>query len=205
MLERLRGGEAMASDDQVIRSARWDTLISVVLGGLITWAILISAANAFREHPQALKSVTDINRQLRPVLGDASAWAFSAGLFAAGLTSALTAPLAAAYVFAGCFGLSPDLRDWRLKGVATVVLSIGVMVNLTMGQSPSQIILTAQIINGLLLPLMVVLLLIVANQTSIMGKYRNGPITNTIGVLVLAVIVIISTKQWIEIWRIFGG
>jgi manganese transport protein len=78
-------------------AARLDTLLSVSLGGLITLAILATAAEAFFGKEARIENAADMAAQLQPLLGPAAKWLFAGGLLAAGLTSAITAPLAAAY------------------------------------------------------------------------------------------------------------
>ena len=86
-----------------LRRARRDTFLSVPLGGLVTLSIVVTAA-AFHERGTQIESAAAMARQLEPLLGPVARSFFLVGLLAAGLTSAITAPLAAAYAAAGAFG-----------------------------------------------------------------------------------------------------
>lgn len=192
---------ASAAKDRAIRRTTWDTLISVALGGLITAAILIAAANAFAGETSPLKSVKDVALQLRPTIG---AWAeivFAVGLVAAGLTSAITAPIAAGYCAAGCFQWPMKLSDTRVRLVASLVIAIGVLCGTAYGGSPLQTILLAQVANGLVLPLMAVFLLYATNQPRIMGTHANGWLVNVLGIFVIVVTTIIASRTFLLVWQ----
>ena len=184
-----------------IRNARWDTILSVSLGGLVTAAILLSGSSAFaaaREAGNAEDSfggVASIATQLRPALGNVSTWLFGIGLFAAGLTSAITAPIAAAYAAAGCFGWSEKLTDWRLQLVAIVVILAGVIAALLWGESPQQAIALAQVANGLLLPILAIFILLIANQKEIMSRFVNAKWLNAVAVALIVVILLFAIRQ----------
>jgi manganese transport protein len=120
---------------------------------------------------------------------------FAAGLFAAGLTSSITAPLAAAYAVSGAFGWPPDLRSSRLRLLGGFVLVTGVLFGVFAGGAPYRVIVLAQAANALFLPVVLVLLLVIANRTEIMGRFRNTRLTNALGVLVVLVIAALSVLQ----------
>ena len=179
-----------------------DTILSVSLGGLVTAAILLSGSTAFAEArtagnaEEAFSGVKSIATQLQPALGDLSTWLFGIGLFAAGLTSAITAPIAAAYAAAGCFGWPNKLSDWRLQATAAGVVLVGVVVAVSMGGSPQQVIALAQVANGLLLPVLAIFLLVIANQKNIMSRHVNSTVFNAIGIAMIVVILLFALLQF---------
>ena len=146
---------------QALKASRVDTFFSIVLGGLITMAVIVTAATFF-ERGSMIESVTMMAEQLEPLLGPAAKYFFALGLVAAGLTSAVTAPLAAAYATAGAMGWSMDLKDRRFRAVWSAIILVGMVLALA-GGSPVAIIIFAQATNGLLLPLVAVFLLIAMN------------------------------------------
>ncbi len=191
-------GENSANDDTktAIKYSRIDTILSVALGGMVTCAILITASMAFHDTSTPSGSGgLDIAKQLEPALGVNSKFIFSLGLFAAGLTSAITAPVAAAFAVSGCFGWSGRLSDRRLKITATVVVMIGFAFAIWLGKSPQQTIILAQAANGLLLPLLAILLLAICNQKSVMKSFRNGKLSNGLGILILLITAVIAVNQ----------
>ncbi len=187
-----------------IRNSRWDTILSVSLGGLVTCAILVTAAVAFHRvdsvddtvliHGKQLAAY-DVAVQLEPALGRGAKLVFAIGLFAAGLTSAITAPVAAGFAVSGCFGWTGKLEDWRLKLTASGVVLAGVFFAIVSGESPQETIILAQVANGLLLPIIAVLLLMIVNQKELLGQYRNGKLTNALGMFVILIATLIAARQ----------
>ncbi len=180
--------------DENLRESRRDTVFAVALGGVITAAVIVASAPLLGQGADAA-SVAAVADQLAPILGRAAPVFFGLGLFAAGLTSAITAPLAAAYAVSGALGWPPDLRSGRFRLLWGLVLATGVVCAVTLGAAPYQVILLAQAGNGIVLPLMLVLLLIVANKTGIMGPHRNSRLANVLGVIVVLVISGLSLTQ----------
>jgi manganese transport protein len=197
VLERWPDAE---SNEANIRESRQDTLCSVALGGLITAAVVIAAAPLLGQGADAADAAT-VAARLEPLLGRAAPLFFGIGLFSAGLTSAITAPLAAAYAAGGAMGWGADLRSGRFRLLWGFVLLTGMFCGIFLGASPYQIILFAQAGNAVVLPLTLVLLLVAVNHRGIMGKHRNSRLANVLGVLVVFVIFGLSMVQ---LARVFG-
>ncbi|TDR19442.1 Nramp family divalent metal transporter [Marinicella litoralis] len=173
---------------------RKDTMISIGVGGLISLAVISTAAAAFFGQQVAINSAADMSVQLQPLLGSWAAISMGVGLFAAGISSSITAPLAAAYAIAGMLGWSSDGKDMRFKLVWAVVLFSGLLLSLS-GYKPITIIWFAQIANGILLPLLAGFLLYVMNQSNLLGKYRNTWIHNLLGAFVILVTLFLGGKS----------
>ena len=164
--------------------ARWDLSISVVLGGLISMAIIVTSAVAFYGTGRDVTTASDLAVQLEPLLGRWAKYVFSTGLFAAGISSAITAPLAAAYATAGIMGWKRDLHSWRFRMIWMFILLAGMLFSMV-GFKPLQAILFAQAANGILLPLIAVYLLVVMNSRKIMGDNVNTTLSNILGGIVV--------------------
>ncbi|TFG78409.1 MAG: divalent metal cation transporter, partial [Flavobacteriales bacterium] len=143
-----------------LKFAKSDTIISIVLGGMVSMAIIIAAAAI---PGQGVDNVMDLAKGLEPLYGQAAQYFMGMGLFAAGVTSAITAPLAAAYVANSCFGWKAGLKDLKFKLVWMGILLLGVL-SMSFGIKPIEIIKFAQVANGLLLPIIAVFLLWVVNR-----------------------------------------
>ncbi len=187
-------------NDENVRESRRDTVFSVAFGGLITAAVVVAAAPLFGQGADAADAAA-VAAQLEPLLGRAAPIFFGLGLFAAGLTSAITAPLAAAYAAGGALGWPPDLRSGRFRLLWGFVLATGVLCAVTLGSAPYQVILLAQAGNGIALPLTLILLLIVANRTRIMGTHRNSRLANVLGAIV---VLVISGLALLQLARVLG-
>ena len=187
-------------NDENLRESRWDTVFAVALGGLITASVIVAASPLLGQGADAANAAS-VAEQLTPILGRAAPVFFGLGLFAAGLTSAITAPLAAAYAVSGALGWPPDLRSGRFRMLWGFVLVTGVVCAVTLGGAPYKVILLAQAGNGIVLPLTLILLLIVVNRTKIMGSYRNSRLANVLGAIV---VVVISGLSLMQLARVLG-
>ncbi|WP_418608757.1 Nramp family divalent metal transporter [Pseudoalteromonas sp. US3C1013] len=183
------------SDKQkVIKETNIDTGVSITLGGVITLAILSTASVAFYGTDAGQISAANMAVQLEPLLGDAAHYFFAIGLFAAGLTSAITAPLAGAYAVCGMLGWSNKMDNVRFKSVAIVILLFGAAVA-SLGLDPVAVIIFAQAANGLLLPIVTTYLVWLVNQKAVMGKYTNSVLVNLLTLPVLVLIFGLSSYK----------
>jgi len=169
-----------------LRESRRDSLLSIGLGGLITLAIVTTASAAFFGSDTTFSAAT-ISQQLEPLLGPAAKYFFAIGLLAAGLTSAITSPLAAAYAVSGALGWKADLADRRFKLIWATVLGLG-MLAAALGTRPVSAIIFAQAANGFLLPIVAVYLLYVMNSSRLLGDYKNRWRSNIVGGLIVLVV-----------------
>ena len=167
--------------------SRADSTLSIGLGGLVTIAIMSTAVVAFYGTDTKLQTVADIASQLKPTLGDWAHVCFAIGLAAAGVTSAITAPLAAGYAISGALGMRSDIKSAGCRIVIVVIFLLGLTSLLTLGKSPAETLILAQAANGLLLPFIAVFLLIVVNQKELMGDYNNRWLANLLGAIVVLV------------------
>lgn len=170
--------------DRALAESRFDTTFSVILGGLITLAIVATAAAAFFERGVEIESATVMAEQLEPLLGPAAKYFFAAGLLAAGLTSAITAPLAAAYATSGALGWERDLGSRKFQAVWAIIIVVGTLFAV-IGTSPVAAIIFAQAANGVLLPVVAIFLLVIMNRSDLLREHRNGVVANVLGGLVV--------------------
>ena len=164
-----------------LKFANFDTIVSISIGGLISLCILLTAAGL--NNTDILNAV-DLANSLQPLYGNFSKYIVAIGLLSAGLTSSITAPIAAAYVVCGCFGFSTNRKSNLFKIIAVIVLLIGVIFS-SIGISPIEIIKFAQVTNGILLPLIVIFLLFIANNIRLLKNKTNTPFQNILGLIVI--------------------
>lgn len=174
-----------------LKLAKRDTLVSIILGGLVSVSIIISAAAI---NSAEINNVMDMAKALEPLYGTAALYFLGIGMFAAGITSAITAPLAAAYVANSCFGWNAGFKDAKFRMIWIMILILGVFF-LSFGIKPIEIIKFAQITNGLLLPIIAVFLLWVVNRAGVMGEYKNNMMQNIFGGLIILLSVLLGAKS----------
>ncbi|MCF6096940.1 Nramp family divalent metal transporter [Thermovorax subterraneus] len=178
---------------EAISESRLDAIISIGLGGLISMAIIITSSSMFGTGVQ-IKSGADMARQLEPLLGQWAKWFFALGLFGAGISSAMTAPLAAAYAITGILGLKSNLKANYFRAIWLIVMLIGATVAF-IGANPVQIIVFAQAVNGILLPISAILLILVINNKKIMKDFVNTTVSNILGYFVVGVTIILGLRM----------
>lgn len=172
-----------------------DTIVAVILGGIISTAIIITSASSGLNN---ISNAADLAKGMDPLFGSFATYFLAIGLFAAGITSAITAPLAAAYVFTNCFGWQSDLKSNKFRAVWASILGIGILFS-SIGFKPIEIIKFAQVANGILLPIIAVFLLWLSNKTSLLGKYKNTKTQNVFSVIIVLIIIFLSVKSMIKI------
>ena len=181
-----------------LKEAKIDTIVAVLVGGLISVCIIISATSIGLDQ---LNSAIDLAKGLEPVFGNFSKQLISFGLFAAGLTSAITAPLAAAYVTCGCLNWSTELKSFRFRMVWAIVLIVGVVCS-SLNISSIEIIKFAQVANGILLPTITFFLILIANNNNVLGKYVNNWKHNLVSFFILLITLILGIKSIIKVFDI---
>ncbi len=181
-----------------LKTARKDSRVSIIVGGLVSMAIIVCAAAI---NSTEVNNAADLALGLEPLFGSFSKYFLGIGLFAAGITSAITAPLAAAYVVRGCFGWDIGLKSPKFRAVWIVVLLLGVILSST-GIKPIEIIKFAQVANGLLLPIIAGFLLWVVNRESVLGAYKNTTFQNVMGWLILLTTIVLGGRSLLKVFNI---
>jgi manganese transport protein len=189
------------SGPESLRPARQDLVTSIALGGVVSMAILLTSAGTIFGMGGEVGTAADMARQLEPLLGSWARVFFGVGLFAAGMTSAVTAPMAAAYAVAGVMGWSRNLKDRRLRMVWILVLGTGLAFSLT-GIRPVPAILFAQAANGVLLPAVAIFLVLAVNDRELLGEHRNGPVANIVGAVVVTISLLLGARALLAVMGI---
>ena len=178
--------------------AQKDTVIAVVLGGVVSMCIIIAAsAIPFQD----INSAADLALGLQPVFGEYATYFLAIGLFSAGITSAITAPLAAAYVASGCLGWGSNLKSKRFRLVWVFILCLGVVFS-SIGFKSIEIIKFAQVANGLLLPIVAGILIWIMNTSTLLGKYKNTQLQNVLGIIILGITLFLGAKTILSVFNV---
>lgn len=190
-------GERYDRGEADLPAARTELVLSIGVGGVVSMAVLLTAAATLGESGE-VASAADMARSLEPILGRWAEVFFAAGLFAAGMTSAVTAPLAAAYATAGALGWSRELQSPRMRMVWCAVLGIGVLLGV-LGVRPVPAILFAQAANGILLPAVALFLLVAVNDRGLMKGRQNRIASNVVGGLVVLVATLLGARALLSV------
>ena len=179
-----------------LRACKRDTFVSIAIGGFVSICIIISAASI---DAVKVRTVMDMAKGLEPLYGAGAKYFMGVGLFAAGVTSAITAPLAAAYVAASCFGWENGFKNNKFRMVWMTILGLGVFF-LFFGIKPIEVIKFAQVANGILLPLIAIFLLWVVNRGAVMGVYKNSLFQNVLGLTIVCLSIVLGVKSILKVF-----
>ncbi len=181
------------------KTSVFDTVLSIVIGGIISLSIIITAASSHISINQnEIKNAVDLGNHLSPTLGSFSKYFISIGLFCAGITSSITAPIATSYALSGIFKYKAEWSDKIFKRVAYIIIIIGVVFSST-NYNPILVIKLAQFVNGLFLPFIAIFLIWSVNKRNIMGNYVNSKFYNLLGILIVLISIVISYRSLILI------
>jgi manganese transport protein len=185
-------GSGLASR-QHLGDLRLGLAVAIGLGGLISMGVLI--VGTALDGPFSFVALGEV---LSYRLGGWASALFALGLLGAGLSSAITAPLAAAITARDMLSQTPQdprwsVRSWRYRSVWLGVLLTGVVFGISDVQ-PIPAIILAQALNGLLLPLVAIFLFVAVNDRSLMGDAVNPPPVNAlmVGVVIVSVLLGVS-------------
>ena len=183
------------NDISKLKTARIESFISIIIGGIVSMAIIITAASVSNDN---VKSVMDLAKGLEPLYGKFAIYFLGIGLFASGITSSITAPLAAAYVAKSCFGWSGSLKSFNFRIVWFFVLLIGVIVSL-LKLNPIEVIKFAQFSNSLLLPIVAILLFWMINNKTIFKNSYSYKLQNILVIVIILISIILGAKGVISL------
>ena len=202
-------GSSVVQHDTTVKDMRVGVTVSVVLGGLISMAILVVGTEMSAESKQYGFSYELLAKTLESHIGIGAVYVFGIGLFAAGFTSAITSPLISALTAKSIFGtqnIGNDVDSMNSKSfhlISYAVLAIGLIFGFLQIE-PVPAIIMAQAFNGLILPFVSVFLFIIVNDAKIMGKeHVNGLFSNILMIIVTWVTMVLGFVKAVKaFWSI---
>jgi Mn2+/Fe2+ NRAMP family transporter len=189
--------------------------IDVVTGGfwtdIIAYFIIVSSAatifvhNVHAAHPLVVKDVGDVAVALAPIAGKFSSLLFAVGLLNAAVFTASILPLSTAYYVCEAFGFERGIDNRFFEapifyGFYLALIVIGAGTVIFPGAPLLGIIFYSQVLNGMLLPLVLVLMLLLINNKRLMGSWTNGPAFNVVAwstAVIVGVLTVLSTLRLI--------
>jgi Mn2+/Fe2+ NRAMP family transporter len=162
-------------------------------------AFFIAVATAATLHAAGvhIESAEDAARALKPLAGEYAKTLFGVGLFGASMLAAAVLPLSTAYSISEALGFEKGVsRSFReapiFLGIFTFLVAVGGLVAMLPGLPLISVLLVTQVINGLLLPVVLVSILRLVNKTELMGAHANGPVYNAASWLTVVVVSALS-------------
>jgi Mn2+/Fe2+ NRAMP family transporter len=178
-----------------LKEVKKDLILAVCLGGVISMSIIITSAVTFFDKGIPLDKGVQLAHQLKPLFKSFAKILFGIGFFAAGLSSAITAPYAAAFASSGVLGWKSGQNSKGFRFVWLGVILVGLIVSL-FNFNPISVIIFAQVANGLVLPVASAFLLIMLNNRKKMGDLANTLWQNIFGSVIILIVSVLG------IWNI---
>ena len=192
--------KGLTTDDMLGQKA--DVVSGTIAACLVAWFIIVTTGSVLYPQGIAIDSAADAALALEPFAGPYARVLFAVGLVAASFLAACVLPLTTAFVICEAFGWEAGVSfKWReaptFKSIFTAVIVLSAAVVLIPGVDLMAIMLTAQFVNGLVLPVLLVFMAIIAADKRVMGAYRSRPVSRVllwatvaiVGVLTVALLV----------------
>ncbi len=166
---------------------RWDTAIGMIFSNLITIFIIIATAATLHVAGKTnINTAADAAKALEPVAGQAAGALFAIGIVGASLMAAVVVALSSSFAFAGAFGLQEGIAlNFRqapiFYGLFVAQVVLGGILSLIPSIPAFQLLVWVQVLNGVLLPILLVFILLLANNPRLMGDLKNTRLSNILG------------------------
>jgi NRAMP (natural resistance-associated macrophage protein)-like metal ion transporter len=175
----------------------WDVVIGCLATVIVAFFIIVACASTLNVHHVRINEAKDAAMALEPLAGAFASHIFAFGLFIASIFSATILPVATAFYVCESFGFEAGIdKTWeeapQFYALYTAIIVIAAGIILIPGAPLIAITLWSQIINGLLLPVVLIFMMFLINNREVMGRYVNKPYTNIIGWTTVIVLIGLS-------------
>jgi NRAMP (natural resistance-associated macrophage protein)-like metal ion transporter len=193
-----------------LRASRWDVITGCIFTDVVAWFIIVACAATLYTHGfRDIKYAADAAQALKPLAGQYAYILFAVGLFNASLFAASILPLSTAYTV--CEGLGFESGVDKKFGEApffywlyTLLIVAGGAVLLIPGLPLIKIAVLSQVVNGIVLPFVLIFMLLLINKKDLMGEYVNSRLFNVVA-WAMTVVMIGLTIAWFWTLRSGGG
>ena len=178
-------------------SQKVDVVAGTIAACLVAWFIIVTTGAVLFPQGIEIESAADAARALAPFAGHYAEALFAIGLIAASFLAACVLPLTTAFVICEAFGWEAGVSfKWReaplFKSIFTFVIAFSAVVVLVPSIDLMGVMLTAQFVNGLVLPVLLVFMAVIAADKHIMGAYRSRAISRTLIWLTVGIVTVLT-------------
>lgn len=191
---------------QQSRYAALDIALGAVSGNLIAYCIILTSATTLFTHHRTIQTASDAAVALTPILGPYATYLFAIGFIGAGLVAIPVLLASTSYAVSGTFGWPAGLskKPWQSEGFY-LILTCAMVVSLALALcrfDPITLLFWANILNGVLTPILVIYLLIIGNSRKVMKRQRLNWLTN-IGLIIT--ILVLTTAAVLLFYGLLTG
>ena len=181
---------------------RIDTVTGAVAASVISWFIILTTGAVLNPAGIQVSSAEAAAAALAPLVGDYAEALFGAGLTGASFLAACVLPGITSSAVCEAFGWERGAdRSWAeapaYRGIITAVIAISAVVVLLPDINLFGIMMVAQVINGVLLPVLLVFMVLIASDKHVMGRYVNGRVWNALTWLTIVAVVVLTVIMFV--------
>lgn len=186
---------------------RIDAITGAVVACIVAWFIIVTTGSVLYPQGIEIESAADAAAALAPFAGQYAEALFAVGLIAASLLAACVLPLTTSFVICEAFGWEAGVNfSWKeapiFKGIFTATIVMSAIVIVVPGLNLMGIMLTAQFVNGVILPVLLIFMAIICTDKRMMGAYTVPLVTR--GLLYITIVVVGILSIVCLIMQIFG-
>jgi Mn2+/Fe2+ NRAMP family transporter len=187
------------------RAARWDVIVGCLFTDVVAWFIIVAcAATLYAAGHHDIQSASDAAQALRPLAGEYAYLLFAAGLFNASLFAASILPLSTAYAVCEGLGFESGLDKKFHEApvfywLYTLLIAFGAGVLLLPRVPLVYVSVLSQVVNGIVLPFILIFMLLLTNDRALMGEYINTRMFNLVAWTTVVVMIVLTGAM--IIWR----
>src|SRR3989442_2356917 len=191
------------------RAARWDVILGCIFTDIVAWFIIVAcAATLYASGRHDVNDAADAAQALRPLAGEYAYLLFAAGLFNASLFAASILPISTAYAVCEGLGFESGLDKKFHEAPAfywlyTLLIITGAGVLLMPRFPLAHIMVLSQVVNGVMLPFVLIFMVLLINDRELMGRYVNSPLSNYVGGRTVVVMIALTLGMFVTATR-FG-
>ena len=181
---------------------RVDTVTGAVAASVISWFIILTTGAVLHPAGVEVSGAEDAAAALAPLVGDYAELLFGAGLAGASLLAACVLPGITSSAICEAFGWERGAdRSWAeapvYRGIITAVIAISAVVVMLPGVNLFGIMMVAQVINGVLLPVLLVFMVLIASDKHVMGRFANGRVWNALTWFTIVAVTVLTAIMFV--------
>ena len=178
-------------------SQKVDVIAGTIAAWLVAWFIIVTTGSVLFPQGIEIESAADAARALAPFAGHYAEALFAIGLIAASFLAACVLPLTTAFVICEAFGWEAGVSfKWKeaplFKSIFTFVIAFSAVVVLVPNIDLMGVMLTAQFVNGLVLPVLLVFMAIIAADKRVMGAYRSRIVSRVLIWVTVGIVTVLT-------------
>jgi NRAMP (natural resistance-associated macrophage protein)-like metal ion transporter len=184
--------------------SRIDVIFGCIMAIVVAFFMMVACASTIHLHGLKIETAADAALALKPLVGQHASTLFAFGLFNASLFAACILPLSTAYYVCEGMGWESGVdKDFeqapQFFWLFTIIITISAGLILIPNAPLMAIMFISQVVNGAVLPFVLMFMIKLINDKNLMGNYVNGPILNIIAWLTVVTMIVLTVVMTIDI------